>query len=176
MLVSGKLPQNARRFLGEEYSLLEALRLGGSGSPRIVYQAGVPNFDPTDESEAIKPAFVNVERWKEGLLFRLNRQQSQVAAGIRYADLQRIELIAFRILIAQQRMGRITTRIVHRGELTFVDQLGERCSFTVPTRYFSSTLQFFQHSAFQDWFRYTVSLDPPERDIGSLAVALGDDF
>ena len=175
-MVSGKLPQNARRFLGEKYSLLEALRLGGSGSPRIVYQAGIPTFDSTDESEAIKPAFVNIERWKEGLLFRLNRQQFQAAAGIRYADLQHIELIAFRILTVQRRLGRITTRIVHRGELTFVDQVGARCSFTVPTRYFTSTLQFFQHNAFQDWFRYAVSLDPPERDSGSLAAALGDNF
>ena len=176
MLVGGKLSQSARRYLGEKYSLLEAFLLGGTGSPRILYRAGIPTFDPTDESEATKPAFVNIERWKEGLLFRLNRQQFQAAAGIRYADLQRIELIAFRILIVERRLGRITTRMVHRGELTFVDRGGECCSFTVPTRYYTSTLQFFQHSAFQDWFRYAVSLDPPERDVGSIAATLGDNF
>jgi hypothetical protein len=165
---SGNLEADDIRYLGGKYSLLERIKKGGIGSTKVLYESGIQAFDALDNGVANESSFVNFELMRNGLVFRLNRTQRLRCLGIRLSDIEAIHLIAYRIEIKV----RGAKKIVHRGELEIVDREGESSSFRVVARNFKGILKFFGKEEFAGKFFYTLSDNPPEKDLGSLTGLL----
>ena len=168
---SGKLFKKEIGYYGGEYSFLEKIKIGGVGSSKIVYESGIDEFDKFERGVENEVSYVNFELLKNGLIFRLNRNQRVKCLGIRLTEIRSISLIAYRIEIKEKYQK----RIVHNGKLEIIDSEGNTKGFRVLTREFKETVNFFQRKELANKFNYSVSLNPPEKDYGYL-INLLDGF
>jgi hypothetical protein len=161
---SGKLLKKEIAYYGGEYSFFEKIKNGGIGSSKIIYESGINEFDKLHRGVENEVSYVNFELLKNGLIFRLNRNQRVKCLGIRLNDIESISLIAYSIELKEK----YRKRIVHRGELDIIDKERNLKGFRVLTREFKEIVNFFQRKELADKFNYSVSLKAPERDYGYL--------
>ena len=159
----GILPPSEKAYFGGPFSFLERIKMNGVGSPKLRYDSGISEFDEEDKGVFGEACFVSMEVMKNGLIFRLNRNNRHRCVGIRLTDIDNIKLTAFRIeaLLGGKRHDQ--TKIVHRGALSLRTKDQQAFDFQVTVPEFSLLLEFFQKSPFQGLFEYEVSEAPPER-------------
>lgn len=87
----GQLVQKDEIYFGGRYSFLERLSMNGIGSPKVIYQSGIPYFDALESIEN-ELSFVNFELMKNGFLLRLNRNQQLRYIGFQLHEILKIEL------------------------------------------------------------------------------------
>lgn len=156
-------PAELARF-GGTYSLREKLQLGGTGSSKIIYQEGIPTFDELRRGIQNEVAYANFEWLKNGLILRLNINQRLSCVGLTLEEIERINLLAYRIKIRRMRWGVLRNKIVHRGELEIVGTSGLIARFVVTPPFFEGMLRFFLREDIAEKFGYAVSLMPVEED------------
>lgn len=174
--LDGRLLPKEVSYFGGSYSFWEKLAHKGIGSAKVLYEQGIPEFDQIDRGLSNELSFVSFELLKDGLLLRLNQNQRLACVGTRLSDLERIKLEAFRIGIKQRRHGRLESRIVHRGELSFHGKWGSAVELSILSSQFESLLAFFERPQFKGKFDYSVSTKPPEKDYGYLVDLLDIDW
>ncbi|PHN07472.1 hypothetical protein [Flavilitoribacter nigricans] len=172
---NGGLPKSQIDLFGGEYSFTEKLRKFGTGSPKLIYESGISEFDQLDRGSASELGFVNLELLKNGLLFWFNQNQRIKCVGIKLTEIQAINLVAFRIELKYRRQyGKTIKRIVYRGELEILDTTRDKIIMNVIVQNFKGILKFFQKEPFDNKFSYSLSLDPPEKDYDYLIDWLGN--
>lgn len=171
---SGVLEDEEKAHFGGTYSLWERLKMGGTGSSKIVYESGIDHFDQLDRGIANELGFVSFEILKNGLILRLNRNQRLRCVGVRLSELEQIRLVAFRIELRYRRFNGYRTKIVHRGELELLEVDGTSSRFSIFTQNFESLLQYFNRKELVSKLHYSISELPPEKDYSNLLDFLGE--
>ncbi len=156
----GKISRANLTSLGGVYPFPERLLRGGTGSPRLIYWSGLPEFDAARRGEREDIGFVSVEELRGGMVLRLNINQRITCVGTSNDRIESIRLLAYRMSVrTHSRLGP-ATRIVHFGELTVhtLDKPPVEIIVLVPD--FSATLKYFSRSGWKDCFRHEVSDQP----------------
>ena len=158
----GILAPSEKAYFGGSFSLWEKLKMKGIGSPKMVYESGIEEFDEEDTGVGGEVSFVSMEVLKNGLIIRLNRNNRHRSVGIRLTDLEKIKLTAIRIKRLLSRKEDGNTKIVHRGELEIRDIHQHEFRFQVMVAEFKLVLEFFHKPPFGHLFEYKVSEAIPE--------------
>jgi hypothetical protein len=161
----GSITGRDKFYFGGEFSFLEKIKMGGTGSTKVIYESGITAFDQLGQVAENELSFVNFELLKNGLLMRLNRNQQIRCVGIRLDDIQTIELLAFRIEVIKNKWGKTVKEIVYRGELAIHSTDGEQINLQVITQQFKSLLRFLKRKPFEGKFRHSISPLPPEKSL-----------
>ncbi len=144
-------PQD-QSYFGGKYSLLERIRLKGIGSPKIVYESGIPHFDELNTFVENEMPFANFELMKNGLLIRLNRNQVLRYVGLTLDEVLRVRMTGQQVEHTSLANGLSNTRYPYQGRLVVQPMEGEQIVFTVAPLDFKSIVQYFQKAAFADKF------------------------
>lgn len=172
--LSGILEEEEKEYFGGTYSFWERIKLKGIGSPKIVYHAGIPEFDALNEYVENENSFVSFEVMKNGLILRLNRTQRLRCVGTRLTDLESIHLTAYKIELRRAKLLNSPSRIVHMGVLEIIELDGTHCSFRIFTQSFDDLLKFFNKPPFAGKFTFQVSENPTQEDKTELAAFLAE--
>ena len=144
---SGILTPEEIDYFGGTYSFWERIRLQGVGSPKIIYEKGIPAFDAFVRDVEGELSFVSFELLRNGLILRLNVKLELRCVGTRLTEIDKIKLIAFR-----NEGGKD-----YHGELEIILLNGSSCTFEVFTQNFSSLLQFFRKQPFVGKLAYSIN-------------------
>ncbi|MCB0515683.1 MAG: hypothetical protein R2798_03730 [Chitinophagales bacterium] len=169
---NGELSTKDSNYFGGKFSIWEKVRKKGIGSPKIIYDSGIAEFDKLKRNVEGEISFVNFELLKNGLILRLNLNQRFSCVGIKLDELIEINLVGYRVKIKRKKYGKMETKIVHRGELEFVE-INETAKFVVIVREFESLRKYFEKEELREKLRFSISTNPPEKDYGHLLEILG---
>lgn len=158
--LSGALEEEELEYFGGAFSFRENLRLKGTGSPKVYYSKGIPEFDELNEFVENEISFVSFELMKNGLILRLNRTQRMRCVGALLTNLKGIRLTGFRKVV-EYRRWLYKREIVHRGLLEIEEGDGTLSQFHVPEQNFNGLQKYFSKPIFQDIFVYRVGTEPP---------------
>lgn len=152
--------------LGGRYKFWNRLRKS-TGSSKFIYVSGIEEFDQTMRGVNAELGFVNLELLKEGLVIYYNINQRLAAVGIELNEVRQIELISYRIEIRVRQFTKYVKKIVHRGELKIIDS--SHCAeFRVTASQFKKIINYLSRDEFEQYFNYSISINPPEKDYGHL--------
>jgi hypothetical protein len=165
---SGELIRPEQKAFGGTFPFFEKLKMGGTGSSKMIYHKGIPEFDLLNKGEVGMTSFVSFELLKNGLLLRLNRNQKTKCLGIQLTHIKVIKLLAYRIEIREKRFSIHKTKIIHRGELTIESKDGGLAEFEILSSNFESIKKYFECPPLNPIFNYAISTNPPQKDIGYL--------
>jgi hypothetical protein len=172
--LSGILEEEELEYFGGPFSFRENLRLKGTGSPKVYYSKGIPEFDELNEYVENETSFVSFELMKNGLILRLNRTQRMRCVGTLLTGLKEIRLTGYRKEVKHRRWV-YKRQIVHRGLLEVEESDGAISRFHVPEQNFNGLQKYFSKPIFQDTFVYQVGTTPPAAHEAALLDFL-DDF
>lgn len=167
----GEITKMEASYFGGEFNFWEKLKMSGIGSPKLIYENGIHEFDQLKRGVENEIFYINFELLKNGLLVRGNINQRIKVIGIRLDELLKISLIAYRIEFHSEKFQTKILKIVHKGTLDFTLINGPALTFKIITVNFNEMLNYFNKSEFKDLFNYSVSLSAPEED--SDAYKLG---
>lgn len=148
---NGQMTKRDLSYFGGKFGLFERLRLGGIGSPKIIYQSGQEYFDELNEYIENEISFANFELLKDGLLIRLNRNQR-----FRYIGYQLHEVLSIHLLgtaVENTSKMEAKNRYQNYEGLLRINLLeGTPLQFHVPAIYFQKIQTFFQKPIFEEKF------------------------
>ncbi len=156
--------------LGGQFPLKEKIKLGGVGSTKIIYDKGVAEFDLLRNNLVCEPLYANFELLRNGVVVRCYLNNRLKAVGVRYVDISTIHLLGYRIKIKTKGWGRIVYKTVHRGELLLALNSSGTIELSVPTVSYKSVKKSFERDAFSNFYTYSISLDPIEKDYSGLFI------
>lgn len=167
--LSGVLEEEELPYFGGTFTLFEKLRMGGTGSPKVIYQSGIPAFEDLVKGAENESTFVSFEVMKNGLIVRANRQQRLHCVGTRLTDLEKIKLEAFKIELRDKHLKRMVYQTTYRGELEILEKDGAVCRFMVSPQNLSGIRAFFQKKQLIGLLDYFISDAPSEKNyLGSF--------
>jgi hypothetical protein len=136
MLIADTQTDKIATYLGGKYSFMDSLLMGGTGSVRIVYQRGLPEFDTIASLNTDLP-FCNFEMHRKGFSIRLIKRGKGQILGIRSSDIFEISFVTTPIRTRVRRS--IVVR--HKGVLIITTS---ECTvfFEVPQVYYVSFKRF----------------------------------
>lgn len=158
IIENGVLSIEDTEYFGGRFSLWENLKRGGVGSPKIIYQSGIEEFDKIKRNVEGEIGFVNFELMKNGLILRLNINQRMRCVGLRLDEIEAINLVAYRIAVTG--IGKNKSKNIFRGELELLDS-GNSMKFLVHERDFKGLKNFFQKDELADKFNFMISENLP---------------
>jgi len=88
----GELIPSDLAYFGGKYSFLERFKMDGIGSPKVIYEKGIPYFDELTELAENETSFVNFEIMKNGFLLHCNRNQRLRSVGFQMDEIVKIDL------------------------------------------------------------------------------------
>lgn len=143
-------------YLGGEFSFLATLLRGGTGSVRIVYTAGVTEFDDVASLNSSLP-FCNLELCKDGFAIRLIKKGIGKIIGVKFSELRRL------VFTTTPIRTRIRGRIVIRYKADVVIQsIEEEIFFQVQQVHYKSFKNYVSRNFRKDIIDWQVK--PTEED------------
>lgn len=164
---NGELNKKDLRHFGGQYSFLEKIKMKGTGSPKIIYESGIEEFDKLKRNITGEIGFVNFEILKNGLILRLNVNQRFSCIGIKLDELNEINLVGYKIKIRARNLQGYLHKIVHRGELEFTTT-NKTLKFNIIVREFENIKKYFERSELNTNFKFSISPKPAEKDFAYL--------
>ena len=131
----GSIPSNASRKLGK-YSFFQKLRLGGSGSPRIIYQGGSSDFDEIASID-VSITYAQIELFPLGMAIRMRERSNGQAAIIMFKDLSFFNFVTWKLEVHLPT----SKHVVDVGELT-ISTAEQALVFSINGSIFSDTKDF----------------------------------
>lgn len=141
--------------------------MGGIGSPKMIYESCITDFDNLKTINENDPIFSNLELLQHGIIIIANKGQRLAGVIFDKNELENILLIGFRIQTRHRSWGSWRTKIVHIGKLEIKLIDSEIFHFIIPVPYFTSIQKFFQKDFFLNRFSFAISTDPIKIDNGS---------
>ena len=89
---NGNAPWEILRKYGGKFSFFEKIKMGGVGSPKIVYQSGFKEIDELKEDVGSDLCYINFEFLKKGLLGRINKGQKLIGIIMHFDEIEEIHL------------------------------------------------------------------------------------
>jgi len=89
---NGNAPWEVLRKYGGKYRFFEKIKMGGAGSPKIVYQSGFSEIDDLKEDVGNDLCYINFELLKKGLLGRVNKGQKLIGVIMHFDEIEKIHL------------------------------------------------------------------------------------
>jgi len=151
--LSGELLSSEIKYFGGAYSFREKIKMNGIGSPRMIYDLGIPQFDGLERDVANEIGFVNFELLKNGLIIRLNINNRTACVGIRLSEISKIKLKGFLFTYNENS--------VFRGELTVIGEWGHLANFVVMGQEYNRLFDFFTKRTLADKFEPDVDMKAP---------------
>lgn len=158
---NGKYKPEVIEYLKGQYSFRERIKRRGIGSPKVVYESGIKEFDSLNRGLVSETAFASFELQNNGLIVRMNINQRLSCIGIRTEEIEQINLVAYRVNIRQKIALRRKIKTIHRGELEII-LINETLKFAVRELEFRDILKYFSEADFNEIFRYSICLNFPE--------------
>lgn len=152
----GLINPTDKAAFGGEFSLLDRIRLGGVGSPKMVYENGLAYFDELPAQIVGETPFLNVELLRKGLILRLNHGQRLRAVGVLLSDLTEIAVDDFNIGLQYWRYDAEQNKLIRRVLFTMTTDSGERVQCRVLHSEVQRLVRFFDRNGFDELFRHDV--------------------
>lgn len=143
---------------GGAYGIWESIKIGGIGSPKVVYRTGIEAFNEIKDGLGNEIPFVNFELLKNGLILRINKKQKLGVGLIHFEELLSIRLSAFRILL---KYNHRSDKLVHAGKLEIELHHPKILHFEIPVKEFQALHKYFKKEPFQPFFHFEKSDAPP---------------
>jgi len=89
---NGNAPWEVLRKYGGKFGFFEKIKMGGVGSPKIVYQSGFSEIDELKEDVGSDLCYINFEFLKKGLLGRINKGQKLIGVIMHFSEIEKIIL------------------------------------------------------------------------------------
>jgi len=89
---NGNAPWEILRKYGGTYRFFEKIKMGGVGSPKIVYQSGFSEIDALMDDIGSDLCYINFEFLKKGLLGRVNKGQKLIGVIMHLDEIEKIFL------------------------------------------------------------------------------------
>lgn len=143
------------REIGAPYPFLKKLKLGGTGSPKIVYLDGIPFFQSVrDAGQDLD--YLNFELYPDGLIGRYNKRNQLSGVLFTRKELHHIHFLT--LLFKVRTMYGL--KEVEEAVITFQLITGEKIRFYVPVTFYKALKPFF----LKDWLRQKISFEIKEAD------------
>jgi len=89
---NGNAPWEVLRKYGGKFGFFEKIKMGGAGSPKIIYQSGFLEIDELKEDVGSDLCYINFEFLKNGLLGRVNKGQKLIGVIMHLDEIEKINL------------------------------------------------------------------------------------
>lgn len=144
----GSPPWELLRKYGGKFRFFEKIKMGGVGSPKIVYQSGSPEIDTfIEETAGSDIPYVNFEYLRNGLLARVNKTQYLRGIFLNFEEIEWIELTS-KIKELTKKDGSMITRKqqidLGKTRLEIKIDSGEHLVFQVLVQSYDGLDRFFK--------------------------------
>jgi hypothetical protein len=142
----GSAPWELLRKYGGKFGLIEKVKMGGVGSPKIKYISGLPEVDEfIEETAGNDIPHLNFEYLKNGMLARINKTQYLKGVMIAYDEITSIDLsISGKLLKQGNIMEELDKANVKSAELIIESLHGEILTCEVSTQAYINLKKYFQ--------------------------------
>lgn len=111
---SAQLPEKYAQYVGKTFPFFDRLKMGGTGSIRMIYLKGLNTFDEmTDLSTSLQ--YVSMELRQQGFVIRYSKKNIYKACLVKYNELENISIVSQKIRIYYK--GR--PKIIHEAVIVF---------------------------------------------------------
>ena len=147
--------------LGSEYSTIQKLKLGGTGSTKAVYVNGIEYFKEL-VTEGNSLSYVSFELFPEGIVLRCSKDNSTSGAILKKNEIKYIHFESRRI--------KVKTRIVHDSKIQIELINNESINLYCPTTFYKSMKTYWT----KDWLNEKIdfTIDPADPVIDSNGLIL----
>jgi hypothetical protein len=150
-------------YYAGKYSFMESLKLGGTGSTKLIYKSGIIEIENLITSKGNDFVYINLELLKNGLLLRTNSSQNIKCFGFRLDEIKTLSVTVFKVQIRVKKFGVYVTKIVNRGELEIKD--GNSCvRLLILVKDLKSFTKFMNKPILKEKLKYIVSNNEPEKE------------
>lgn len=137
---NGQIPPKVKSNFGGEFSFFEKIKMGGVGSPKIIFQANDSQLDDLQLFEDLL-IYANLELLKEGFVLRLWQHRAFRAIVFGLEETTHIEFHRYPI--------RANKPNIYAGDLFFYTPHGNLTLF-IPPNSFRKMASFLQKSHFNN--------------------------
>ena len=139
-----------------EFSPTEKFDLKGVGSPRIIYQVGIKDFDYV-KKESTSLFYINFELCKNGIIIRSNRTNDRRKIFLNYSD-----IIEFHVLTKRYKVF-----AYYKWWLKYDGSLNIKMTNTcitchIPQVYYKPFMKFLNKSWIKEKLNNEIDPSPPE--------------
>lgn len=171
MIEPMKTPTNSGSFalspqLGKGYSVIEKIRLGGTGSTKIIYINGF-DFLEDLEYKGNSITYINFELFPKGLVMRANKNSSHLEGIIKKDDIQQIKSSSRKIKI---KVNKFHYKIVLDAAIEIELINNQTIKLYCPAISHKSFHSFLKKDWLATKITSTVKADDPILDKGSIIV------
>lgn len=129
--------------IGSAYDVKESIRLGGTGSPKMVYVGGIEFFGQSEKLGATMNRF-NFELYPNGLIGHYNKSNRVLGCVIKRTEIESISFISRRILMPRKLRA---DKLVHDAKVILKLTNGESIQIYTPIKLHKQAKNFFT----KDW-------------------------
>jgi hypothetical protein len=142
----GSAPWELLRKYGGQFGLIEKIKMGGVGSPRIKYISGLSKVDKfVEETAGSDIPHLNFELLKNGLLARINKTQYLKGVLIAYDEITSINLSISEKLLNQGNIFEELEKTNIKSALLVIESLhSEILTCEVSTQAYINLKKYFQ--------------------------------
>ena len=143
---SGSAPWEELRKYGGKFRFFEKIKMGGVGSPKIVYHSGLKEFDELMNDVGSDLCYINFEFLKKGLLGRVNKGQKLIGVMMHFDEIEKIKL--------SKNTIEESNELANIGLLKISSYSGEILVCEVTAQGFGGIEKFFSKRFLKDKFEY----------------------
>lgn len=156
--------------LGGQFSFLNKVKLGGIGSPKLIYQKGIKEFDQLKTANQ-DLNYINFELFPNAIVGRFTKKGESVGVIISQEEIEKIQFESRRIKIST-RWG---VRIVQDATIQFKLHGSIYLLFHCPVTFYKPAKHFFSKSWLQFKSQFSMNPAPPvwDKEASILSVILG---
>ncbi len=148
---------------GGEYSFFDNLRMGGIGSPNMVYQSGLEAFDEVAQLDSPEIPLVNIALLKKGVIVRINKRQKLASAICLTEHIKHIHIQSFQLPHIEFN-HEVTVGIISV-------EMGEHLlQLSIPAKNHASTIKFFEKPFFQGKSKATLLHEAPNEALRNKEI------
>jgi len=157
--LDGSAPWELLRKYGGKFGFFEKIKMGGVGSPRIVYKSGFSQID--DFLERVPGSdvpYTNFENLKNGILVRINKTQFYKGILIALDEITYIELSISKKLLTQGNFQEELEKAnIESAQLIITSLHEQQLHCEVPLQSYEGLRNFFQkHKILKDKFQSEI--------------------
>lgn len=130
---------------GGPYSLWQKIKIGGVGSPRVIYKSGLSTFDAIHYTDNQEQSLTNFQLLREGFIIRINKRQQ---LGIAIEKLNQLENIHLNFKV--NSLTTLESSEFPELQIKFIDQ--PVITFEIPLDSYDGIYKYFSKAVFKNYF------------------------
>ena len=158
------------KVLGKDYSFYQKIKMGGTGSAKMVYLKGVRHFSKLSGTSRTA-SYVNFQLYPGGLVLRLSKSTSTDAVIISKKEIDSILVECRKVSIRYDSYFKDSIyKLTFDAFITISLKESETVQLYCPQTFFKPMKSYFKKGWLGKKTRFTISPEPPIKDNGNLIL------